>query len=340
MIKISKINVSILDKNDVSGDSRLEFKISGGNINYVIINTLRRTIFSDIPIYAFNIFKFEKNTSIFHNNYLKLRLQHMPVWSIKNTIDFIKTDSKLNEKMTNIQEDEDEDDENTVDMKQDDNIINSSSLNQLTMYVNYKNKTNEIMCVTTSHAKFYYDEKQISSPYKNECQIVKLQPGQEISFSTVTKLGCEKEDTLYTAVNIVTYKQINDNEFNFCLESKGQITEKRILQVALLNIEKNMINFLNIFLQDVNKSEKDLSDEEGLIIVHNEDHTLGNLISRGMQLHSKVTFAGYNLPHPLSKKVHFHYQLEKDGNIKKIMKEVVEYYSEIFSNINKEINKF
>jgi DNA-directed RNA polymerase subunit L len=83
----------------------------------------------------------------------------------------------------------------------------------------------------------------------------------------------------------------------------------------------------------------DISEEEGLIIVHNEDHTLGNLISRGMQLHKQVKFAGYNLPHPLSKKVHFHYQLEKDGNIKKVLQDVVNYYSELFGEISKLVDK-
>ena len=59
-----------------------------------------------------------------------------------------------------------------------------------------------------------------------------------------------------------------------------------------------------------------------------------------MQQHSKVKFAGYNLPHPLSKKVHFHYHLEKDGNIKKVMEDVIDYYSELFSNISKLVDKF
>jgi DNA-directed RNA polymerase subunit L len=97
-------------------------------------------------------------------------------------------------------------------------------------------------------------------------------------------------------------------------------------------------NFLNIFLEDLSKGI-DISEEEGLIIVNNEDHTLGNLISRGMQKHSKVNFAGYNLPHPLANKVHFHYKLEKDGNIKKIMEDVVEYYLELFGSIGKLIDK-
>ena len=87
MIKVNKVNISVLDKVDELGNSKLDFKISGSSIDYVVVNTIRRTIFSDIPMYAFNIFKFEKNTSVFHNNYLKIRLQHMPVWSIKNSVD-------------------------------------------------------------------------------------------------------------------------------------------------------------------------------------------------------------------------------------------------------------
>ena len=102
MIKISKINMSVNDQSNTLGDSLLNFKISGSNIDYIIVNTLRRTIFSDIPIYAFSVFNFEKNTSIFHNNYLKLRLQHMPIWSIKNTVDFIETTKVINPNMEKI----------------------------------------------------------------------------------------------------------------------------------------------------------------------------------------------------------------------------------------------
>jgi len=334
MIKISKVNLSVLEKYDEIGNSNLSFKISGSNIDYIIVNTLRRTIFSDIPIYAFNTFNFEKNTSIFHNNYLKLRLQHMPVWSIKNNIDFLDH-LKTKDKMDKIDEHDDEDD--VGEIESNDNL-NSSSLNQLTMYVNYKNKSNEIFSVTTAHAKFYYDQKQLSNPYKNDCLIVKLQPGQEIAMSTITNIGTEKQDTVYTAVSIVSYKQINENEFDFTLESRGQINEKRILQVALINIERNLKNFLNIFLEDLSKGI-DISEEEGLIIVNNEDHTLGNLISRGMQKHAKVNFAGYSLPHPLANKVHFHYKLEKDSNIKNIIEDVIEYYLELFGSITKLVDK-
>jgi DNA-directed RNA polymerase subunit L len=325
MLKVNKVNLKLIDKSKELGNSRLEIKLSGPNIDYIVANTIRRTVFAEIPIYAF------------HNNYLKLRLRHLPVWTIENTVDFIDYNIKNNSNQTEIEENVDENEVDEVEL-QVDKTLNSSTLKQLTMYVNYKNKSNEIFTVTTAEAKFYYEEKQIASPYKVSIPIVKLQPGQEIAFSAITKIGTEQEDAMYAAACICTYKEINDNEFDFIIESRGQISEKRILQVALINIERRIKNFIKL-LADDKKSESKIKTEEsndqGIIIVNNEDHTLGNLISRGLQQHKKISFAGYNLPHPLAKKVHFHYKLEKNDNIKKVMEDVVDYYSELFSEIKK-----
>ncbi len=346
MIKVNKVNLKVIEHNKELGNSRLDFKISGPNINYIIANTIRRTIFSDIPVYAFSEFKFEKNSSVFHNNYLKLRLRHMPVWGIENTVEFIDYNIKpKNNELADIQEEDAEDDNIELNVEKN---LNTSNLKQFTMYVNAKNKSNDITTVSTSDAKFYYDEKQIQSPYKNPIPIVKLQPGQEIVFSAITKLGTEYEDAMFNVACIAAYKEVNPEEFDFFVESRGQIDEKRIIYVAMINIERRIRYFLKLILEDkindntldkIDKNKTNITSDdtkiEGEIIVHNEDHTLGNLIARGLQLHPKVAFAGYNLPHPLAKKVNFHYKLEKPGDIKKIITEVVEYYSEIFAQIKK-----
>ena len=139
---------------------------------------------------------------------------------------------------------------------------------------------------------------------------------------------------MYSAVSVNYYKQNSENDFTFVIESRGQITEKRILQVALINIERRLKNFLKLINDDMKLEE---TKEQGLIIVNNEDHTLGNLITRGLQTHDKISFAGYNLPHPLANKVHFHYKL-KSGNIVKVLEEVIEYYFELFKSIGKLID--
>ena len=328
-----KFTITIINEIKEQGDSRLEVKIKGPDNNYIIMNTIRRKCVSDIPIYAFAEFKFDKNTSIFHNNYLKARIRQLPVWGIENKIDFVEYNKKLTKEYIPdvIVEENDEDEANPNVEK----ILDTTQLKQLTMYVSAKNTTHDIIWITTEHAKFYYNEKQIKTPYKTPIPIVKLQPDQEIIFSAVTKVSIADEHAMYCATSIACYKQITESEFDFIIESRGQISEKRIIYVALFNIEKKLNNFLNLFIEEVNKNktESEVAEREGVIIITNEDHTLGNIITRGLQLHPKIKFAGYNLPHPLDMKVHFHYKTTKDGNIKNIIKDVITYYQKLFSDM-------
>ena len=337
MDKITKITLKPTDSNKIVGESFLNFKLSGDNIDYIVANTIRRVILSDIPIYAFNNFKFEKNTSVLHNDYIKLRLMHIPIWDINNTVEYLDPDHRKVEETfkTDINENNEEDDDtnNTENPKPKD----QTKSNQMTMYVNHSNNMNEIISVTTDDAKFYYNEKQIDSPFKTPVPLAKLQPKQEIAFSAITEIGTENENSMYSAVCIVAYKENNMNDFDFSIESRGQLTEKRILQVSLINIDRKLKNFMKqIKDSDISENAEDFS---GTIIVNNENHTLGNLIARGMQKHKKINFAGYNLPHPCVAKVVFHYKHEKGTTIIKIIEDVVEYYTEIFDEIKKIVDK-
>ena len=101
-------------------------------------------------------------------------------------------------------------------------------------------------------------------------------------------------------------------------------------------MKKKIKNFIKLITNN-NLNNSKLSEYEGMIQINNEDHTLGNLIARGMQQHENIKFAGYNLPHPLTKKVIFHYHIKENTNIKNILKDVVDYYSNIFDKIKKKI---
>jgi len=321
MQKIDKIHIQTINHDKTVGNSRLELKLTSKSIDYVVINTLRRTVLTDIPIYAFTNFKFEKNTTVFNNNYIKLRLNNIPVWFIENKITFFNKENNI-EKIVEVDEDED-DDEYQEPVKP----IDTNILNQLTMYINYKNTTNDIVSVTTDDAKFYYEEKLIKSPYNSPVQLIKLQPGQEIAFSAITNLGTEEQNAIFSPVSVCYYNQLTDNEFLFILESRGQLVEQRILHVAIDNIIKRMNNFLKLLENNTDNLI------EGVININNEDHTLGNIISRGMQQHENISFAGYNILHPLAKKVELHYKLKKLDNINNVIKDVVNYYSNIYTTI-------
>ena len=82
MNKVGNITIKKLLNETELFDSRLELDISGNNINHIIINTLRRITMSEIPIYVFNKINIIDNTSIFNNNYIKLRIKNIPVMGI------------------------------------------------------------------------------------------------------------------------------------------------------------------------------------------------------------------------------------------------------------------
>jgi DNA-directed RNA polymerase subunit L len=322
------IKYNVLNYDSTHGNTRLELNIKGDDINYIILNTLRRTIMTNIPIYAFTEFNIKKNKSIFNGNYLKLRLKNLPVWGLENKID-IYTPEKSNTNIVNEDDNliinEDMGDDNQNDQQ---NNLNSSTLNQLTMYVDYTSTSKEIVTVTTDHAKFYYSEKKIECPYPVPIPLVKLQPEQSITFSAITSLGIEKMSAIFSAVSVCFYIEKNPNEYNFIIESKGQIDEKRIIEVAIINIINKLENIAKNALSSVDDSKT-----EGEIVLINEDNTMGNLLTHGLQNHKAVKFAGYNIPHLLVDKAIIHYELKSKGKINDIFNDVIEDNIKLFKKL-------
>jgi DNA-directed RNA polymerase subunit L len=299
-------------------NSRLEFELKG--VSYTIVNTLRRVVLSRIPIYGFNKITISENTSVFNNNYMKLRIRNMPVFGINADnpifVPIIKKETVV-----------EENDLAEVDVNPENDMVNSSSLKQLTMYVDYVNNSNEIITVGSDDCKFYYMEKQINSPYPINIPIIKLQPTQKIKMSAITELGIEDISSIYSPVSIFTYKQLSADNFIVIMESRGQLNEKQILQYAYDNIRMILDNFLKLV--------PDIDDIQGKLQVNDADHTLGNIIAEGLMNHKKVKFGGYNSPHLLDKKIIFQYELNEKISIKKIMNEIVNVYMELFTTINK-----
>lgn len=323
------IKYNVLNYDSTHGNTRLELNIKGDDINYIILNTLRRTIMTNIPIYAFTDFNIKKNKSIFNGNYMKLRLRNLPVWGIENKID-IFTPEKSN---INIVENEDDNLIINEDMGDDnqntkESNLNSSTLNQLTMFVDYTSTSKEIVTVTTDHAKFYFSEKKIESPYPVPIPLVKLQPEQSITFSAITSLGIEKISAIFSAVSVCFYIEKSPNEYQFIIESKGQLDEKRIIEVAIINIINK--------LENVSKNISTIVDDsklEGEIVLMNEDNTMGNLLTHGLQNHKAIKFAGYNIPHLLVDKAIIHYQLKSNGKINDIFNDVIDENIKLFKKI-------
>ena len=304
-------------------NNRLELNIIG--VNNTIVNCIRRVAMSYIPIYSFNKIIISQNTSIFNNNYLQLRLRNMPVYDIMSDTHVFITKKKEKEVIveeTNIEITNDID-TSVVD------VLNSSSLKQLTMYLDYTNNTNDIVTVGTDDCKFYYMEKLIDSPYKlplcGNIPIIKLQANQKIKLSAITELGIENMNAMYSAISIFTFK-INDIlNYDMAIESRGQLDELKILNFSLSILCDILDKLIAIVPDNYNIS--------GKILLDDSDHTIGTIIAEGLQNHKKIKFAGYNMPHPLENKVMFHYEMIEKDNIKDILNDVVIHYKKIFNTI-------
>jgi DNA-directed RNA polymerase subunit L len=325
MNKIQNIDYNVASYDKTYGNTRLEIDIKGPNIDYVVLNTLRRTILSHIPNYAFTEFNFKKNNTIFNNNYLKLRITNIPVWGIENNVEIFVPKKKSIIEETIYEEENINDD---IDLNPEAQNLNTSTLKQLTMFVDYKSNDKDIMTVTTDHAKFYYAEKKIDSPYKNPIPIVKLQPNQTITFSVITSIGTEQQNSIYSVASVCFYKEIKENNYQFVLESRGSMTEKKIIHNALINIIDKLKNIFKTITTDIDDKKT-----KGELLIMNEDNTMGNLISHGMQQHKDIKFAGYNIPHLLEDKVLIHYELNKGGELIDVLNDVTDYYIKLFDKL-------
>lgn len=323
MEKVAPINFKELSYDKTPFNSRLELNLNGVDIDHIIANTIRRVILSDIPMYIYNKFDFTENTSIFNNNYIKLRIRNIPVIGIQSDIPFYKSPENDIEEDNYIENIMNMDDINLKNEYE----LNQTNLKQLTMYLDYTNKTNNIVTVGTDDCKFYYKEKEIGSPYKTNIPIIKLQEGQVIKFSAITELGTESMDALYSPVSVLYFTRNNDDNYNFYIESRGQIEEYDIIKFGIQNILKHLDKLKN----DI--SDKELSDvKEGVIELEDYDHTMGNLLSQGLRKHKSVIFGGYNMPHLLDNLIKIHFKI-KESNIKNILIQVIDYYHQVFTKI-------
>tara|TARA_B110000879_G_scaffold128047_1_gene168654 strand:+ start:271 stop:1254 length:984 start_codon:yes stop_codon:yes gene_type:complete len=300
----NNILVKMTDYDDTFMNTRLELNLSGKDVSHPLVNSIRRTTLSDLPIYCWKT-SITKNNSVFHNNYMKNRIKSIPVIGIENKHVILNKNS-----------DENDDDEDNfisfdnIDINSQEESVDTSSLNNINMYLDYSNDTKDLVTVTTDNCTFYYHGKKINNPYKNPIPIVKLQTKQQLKFSSVSELGNElNNSSKFSPCSIFSYEMIEDTIFNVFIESRGQINEKEILIRSIENIKKQLL--------DLNNSITDKNEMIGTLKIGDQDHTLGNLVAYYALKDKSIDMFSYNVPHPLARIIHFNYRLNK-GEIKDV----------------------
>ena len=336
------IQIKVLqDNKSINGfaTSNLQLKITGKDINYIIINTLRRVAYSLVGAYAFDpqYMTIEKNTSIYNNDYMRSRISNFPIIDTDNILHnnddlldtFLKLEVDANKSIFEIQK-------NNLQELEEIEIKKKEMIDNLHIYIKAKNNTDDIMNVTTNaeYTTFYLGEKAIPDIYPRELLIIKLKPGEEFACYSIANLNIPMYHNIFSSCTIFSYEEIDDNEFNVYIESRRQITEKDIIKKCCKLICKKLINLKNIIISKIEGNTE--AEYEAEIKIENENHTLGNLITRGIQDHKNISFCGYKIDHPDINELTIKYKTEGDkfSNIlKQIIKKQIEIYEMIDSKI-------
>ena len=150
--------------------------------------------------------------------------------------------------------------------------------------------------------------------------------------TAITELGNEKlHGACYSPVQVFYFNKVKEDEYSLCLESRGQLSEYKILEYTIQNIFKQL-DMLTVKVEEL----EDINTLQGVIEIDNFDHTIGNLISDGLRIHKDVNFGGYSMPHLLDEKIKISFKLNKN-KIKNILMDIIKYYKDIFTIIEKSL---
>jgi DNA-directed RNA polymerase subunit L len=198
----------------------------------------------------------------------------------------------------------------------------------------------------TNGVKFYLGKEQISHIYTIPLLIIQLQPGQEFICTMIASLNIAMYNAIYRPCSLCCYDEVDENNYNFLVMSKRQISEKDLILRACKIIINKVINAEQIFISNIKKYNEKNSDidntsmehlQNGTIVIEGEQHTLGNLLSKYLQDHSDITFAGYKVGHPNVNQVDIKYICKT--NVLNVIKDVSILVQNIFENISEKVNK-
>lgn len=354
------IRISLLEKKesiDGLATNNLKIKLNGKNINYTIVNTIRRIILTLVPSYAYdpNDMIFEKNTSVFNNDYMRLRLSNIPIINNSYSAPIVKIDDSVLNKILDLERDAlSEMDAKKIISKEVEEKKAKRKLEiveNLNMHISAKNdnKYGMILPVTTNdtNTKYYIKGKEIKPIYPRPILLIKLKPeqpksidgvipGEEFKCTCIASLNIPLKSMIYSSCAICTYEEISDNEFHFELESIRQISEEMILTLAC----KIIILKLNQIQEKIIKAigNNDHAKTEAELIIESENHTMGNLLTRVIQDQPDIEFAGCKVDHLCVNELTIRYKTNGTEFIT-ILKRSVSYLISLYEIIIKQIEK-
>lgn len=297
--------------------NHLKLRLKGKDINHVYVNTLRRVILEEIPSYGINpdLIIINKNSSVYNNDYIRNRLENFPLVGLDMKFDL--------EEYNNLRR----------YTRGYDNYSSEYEENNINMYLDVKNTEDKILNVTTDDMKFFINEKNVKSIYSNKILICKLKKDEEINLSLKVDKGVGLNHSRYSVAHVYFSKE-SDNNYLLTIEPRGQLNVDEILKRAC-----EIIKYKLVLIKDKIGTDKIINDKEGIIVLNNEDHTIGNLLTYRLQENKDIILAGYELEHLLIKDVKIKYNIKGDKSINNILVDEINSLIKYYENIGKEFSK-
>lgn len=281
--------------------SNLTYQFTFKNCNEPIniVNTIRRTIISQIPTIAFepSIMQFIKNTSILNNDQLRERLSQLPILNFDTGVYHI---NPITDYKKFIQSNE------------------YRNMKNVSIFINAKNTTNNIIPITTNDIKYQIDNKTIDNPYDKKYPIIllKLKKNQEINCSITSAIGIGKQNNIWSPVSKCTLTYEDENTPILSINSQGQLDEFVIFDKAIDNI----IFELNLNTNKIKSYISTITKKIETFEITLDNMTIGNALNSQLQDDKRIKFCGVSKPSGLEEFVKIKITLDKEYDIKDIGK--------------------
>lgn len=317
----------------------INFIVDGKDNDYSICNAVRRAILLYVPVYGFHEsgIKISHNTSIYYSDMICQNIMNMPIPNIENKYDlespndYLSTDV-LRELFSNFLPQKrvylDENDQTEKEPPKPKQL-------QVNFFLNVSNNTNDIMWVGSHDGKLFIDGVESKNFLKEKnMYLFLLRNGQSIELKATANLGIPLIHSCYEATTNCIYKQLSPTKYEFVSKSLGQLAGIEILRKSLVILYKKLDN-----LRDYIKSKNITESSNHLVLeLHNEDETLGNLVSSGLQRCKDVDKAGYCKPHFITRSIRIEFMTKNGIKPTKILIDIIKYLQKIINKMMDGVN--
>ncbi len=308
--------------------TELQLIFEGKNIDEIVMNTLRQLIYKEIPIYAVSISSvdIETNNTYYDHYEMQRRLASIPIPKIKS--DVLYLDPMYYPYVKSVIGSVKPDHEYPRDPK---------DTTDINFYVSAHNESSTIMNVTTNDVKVVVDGKEMKNLFdaKHPDLIIRLKKGHKFVCSYKSVLGIAKLKDYWSAVSNISAGITKNGNYFLKLRSYGQLTEweclTRACDILIIKINKIVKNILDK-LKLIDDDSKELR-----LIISNESHLIGNILSHVLRKHPKVTFCGYAVDHPAEPSVSIEIKTTDKYSPTDSLKDAVKYITKLFTEIKNKL---